>query len=69
MLGCGAQRHLQKEMKRAYCLFVVLLRSDSQVLPESVGGSGFPTLEPKVSGIRELMTSGRRAELGAVPAL
>ena len=46
-----------------------MLRSDTGVPPEGVGGFEFPTLEPKVSGIRELMTSGPRAKLGAVPAL
>lgn len=56
-------------MKGAWSLWVVVLRSDTGVLPEGVGGFEFPTLEPKVSGIRELMTSRPRAQLGAAPAL
>lgn len=60
-LKCG-------KMKRGCCICVVVLRSDTGVLPEGVGGSGFLTLEPQVNGIRELMTSRSRAQLGAVLA-
>lgn len=53
-------------MKKACSLCVVVLRSDTGVQPEGVGGFGFSTLEPEMSGIRELMTSGLRAQLGIV---
>lgn len=39
---------------------VVVLRSDTGVPPEGVGGSGVPTLE--VSSVRELMTSRLRGQ-------